>query len=465
MKPRKDFFIDYHPVDRPWAEWSAWHLEHAGYVVVVPAWDFRPGANVVQEIQRATVVAQHTIAILSPEYLAALNTQPAWAAAFAADLLVPVRVRPCEPSGLLRPIVYIDLVGQEEPAAKEVLLAGVGRALRPRPTVQVAAARPGSAPPPFPRSITMHVELTIDRPFADYAPDEQARLLCAIDVFLDLDGNVTITRKRPGSVKLTLALSPEQVARLRYAVQLGQFAEHNVVDVAVCTPPSAATTAPAAEPPRSSGAAAALAKGRLWQLIHAGADQPAGHECQAYLRRLDRGGQDWPEFFQATDGVAYRVAQEFPDLIPAVLARDDLCNESRMHIYSTWLPDYLSRELPKGQEPARKAPRSFAFFLQDRLRDYLRTIRLREARRRQLLAEQVRTLPRSATGPSLWSASLTSPEALTFLREIEATLPAHLAQIVSLVRSGWTYKEIADLQQVSAATISRHAAQIRVLFT
>jgi hypothetical protein len=86
MKPRKDFFIDYHPVDRPWAEWSAWHLEHAGYVVVVPAWDFRPGANVVQEIQRATVVAQHTIAILSPEYLAALNTQPAWAAAFAADL-------------------------------------------------------------------------------------------------------------------------------------------------------------------------------------------------------------------------------------------------------------------------------------------------------------------------------------------------------------------------------------------
>ena len=88
MPPRKDFFIDHHPIDRPWAEWSAWHLEHAGYVVVTPAWDFRPGANVVQEIQRATVVAKHTLALLSPEYLKALNTQPAWAAAFAADLLV-----------------------------------------------------------------------------------------------------------------------------------------------------------------------------------------------------------------------------------------------------------------------------------------------------------------------------------------------------------------------------------------
>ena len=311
----------------------------------------------------------------------------------------------------------------------------------------------------------MHVELTIDRPFADYAPAEQARLLRAIAVLLDLDGNITITRKRPGSVKLTLALSPEQVARLRYAVEQGKLAEHHVVTVAQCSPPPSTPGAPPAVPPRSAGAPAVLGKTRLWELIHAGADQPAWHECQAYLRRLDVSGQGWPAFFQATDGVAARVAQDFRDLIPGVLARDDLFNESRMHIYSTWLPDYLSRELPKGQEPARKAPRSFAFFLQDRLREYLRTIRLREAHRRQLLVEQVRTLPRSATGPSLWSASLTSPETLTFLREIEATLPAHLAQIVSLVRSGWTYKEIAALQQVSEATISRHAAQIRVLFT
>ena len=145
----KDFFISYNEEDRDWAEWIAWQLEEAGSTAVIQAWDFRPGSNFIAEMQRAASEAQRTIAVLSPDYLASLFTQPEWQAAFAQDptgekrLLVPVRVRECELKGLLPQIVYIDLVGvNDEAAAREKLLDG----LKPRGKPDVA--------PSFPRSAT-----------------------------------------------------------------------------------------------------------------------------------------------------------------------------------------------------------------------------------------------------------------------------------------------------------------------
>jgi hypothetical protein len=49
---QKDFFISYTSTDRPWAEWIAWQLEHVGFSVVIPAWDFHPGGNFVLDMQR-----------------------------------------------------------------------------------------------------------------------------------------------------------------------------------------------------------------------------------------------------------------------------------------------------------------------------------------------------------------------------------------------------------------------------
>jgi len=144
----KDFFISYNKADREWAEWIAWQLEEAGYTTVLQAWDFRPGSNFVLDMQRASGEAQRMIAVLSPDYLAALYTQPEWAAAFARDptgekgTLLPVRVRECDLKGLLPQIVYIDLVGLDETAAKERLLAGA-RFERAKPTT--APAFPGEA--------------------------------------------------------------------------------------------------------------------------------------------------------------------------------------------------------------------------------------------------------------------------------------------------------------------------------
>jgi tetratricopeptide (TPR) repeat protein len=155
-----DFFVSYNRADRAWAEWIAWQLEAAGYTVVVQAWDFLAGHNFVLDMQRAASEAQRTIAVLSPDYLASRFTQPEWAAAFAQDptgehgLLLPVRVRVCEPKGLLPQIVYVDLVDLDEATARDRLLAGVTRTrAKPSKPPQFPGAKPSpsDARSPAPR--------------------------------------------------------------------------------------------------------------------------------------------------------------------------------------------------------------------------------------------------------------------------------------------------------------------------
>jgi hypothetical protein len=128
----KDFFISYNSADKDRAEWIAWQLEEAGYTAIIQAWDFGPGQNFVLAMQKAATEAKRTIAVLSPNYLNAKFTAPEWAAAFVQDptgeqrLLIPVRVEPVELTGLLKPIVYIDLVGiTEKSEARDILLKGI----------------------------------------------------------------------------------------------------------------------------------------------------------------------------------------------------------------------------------------------------------------------------------------------------------------------------------------------------
>lgn len=144
-KFNKDFFISYTSADRNWAEWIAWQLEDAGYSTIIQAWDFGPGENFVLAMQKAATEAARTIAVLSPDYLQSQFAAPEWAAAFAQDptgessLLVPIRVRKVTLTGLLRPIVYIDLVDCGEEEAKTKLLNGLKK------------ERISISKPPFPR--------------------------------------------------------------------------------------------------------------------------------------------------------------------------------------------------------------------------------------------------------------------------------------------------------------------------
>src|SRR3954470_11445333 len=133
---KRDFFIGFNKADRAWATWIAWILEEAGYSVIFQDWDFK--GNFVLEMDRAHTQSRRTVAILSPDYLTSRFTAPEWAARFAQDAtsehdrLIPVRVRPCDLEGLLAQIVYIDLVGCGEMAARDKLLRRIeGIRLKP----------------------------------------------------------------------------------------------------------------------------------------------------------------------------------------------------------------------------------------------------------------------------------------------------------------------------------------------
>ena len=131
------FFVSYNSADKAWAEWIAWTLEKAGHTTVIQAWDFRPGGNFVLDMQRAAAETDKTIVVLSEDYLKAKYTQSEWAAAFADDpesqerKLIPIRVRQCHPKGLLRSIVYVDLVGADEKTASQAILQALPQRLKP----------------------------------------------------------------------------------------------------------------------------------------------------------------------------------------------------------------------------------------------------------------------------------------------------------------------------------------------
>jgi tetratricopeptide (TPR) repeat protein len=148
-QPGRDFFISYTAVNRSWAEWIAVQLEAAGYTTLLQAWDFRPGSDFIHEMQQATTTAGRTIAVLSPAYFGSAFSEAEWRAAFffkdptgELGLLVPVRVQPCAPPGLLASRVYIDLVDADEPTARRLLLAGVGES-GARPTKVPFPGGPG----------------------------------------------------------------------------------------------------------------------------------------------------------------------------------------------------------------------------------------------------------------------------------------------------------------------------------
>jgi TIR domain/Effector-associated domain 9 len=133
-----DFFISYNRADKQWAEWIAWQLEEAGYSTAIQAWDFRPGNNFVMEMHKAATESNQTIAVLSESYLKSSFTQSEWAAAFASDpqslerKLLPVRVKECKLTGILAPLVYVDLVGLDESVAKQTFLMALAKRGKPK---------------------------------------------------------------------------------------------------------------------------------------------------------------------------------------------------------------------------------------------------------------------------------------------------------------------------------------------
>jgi hypothetical protein len=161
MDPGKAIFVSYTQADKAWAEWVAWTLEEAGHPVIIQAWDFRPGSNFVVKMQEA--LARRTVAILSEDYLKSAFATAEWAAAFATDplgkerKLIPIRVAPCSPTGLLKASVYVDLVGLGERDAQAAILGAFSERNKPSKSPLFPGASParniGPGPrPPYPGS-------------------------------------------------------------------------------------------------------------------------------------------------------------------------------------------------------------------------------------------------------------------------------------------------------------------------
>ncbi|WP_232295155.1 TIR domain-containing protein [Parafrankia sp. EUN1f] len=165
--------MSYAPADHEWAAWIAWQLEHAGYSVLVAAWDVVPGSIRMGTLDRVRACDQ-VLAVLSPDYLTSVYGTAEWRLAWTDDpdgdkrRLVPVRVQSCEPPSVLSFVTPIDLVGLDESGARDRLLAGItaSRTGRGKPTGEVPFPGPEgkgrkSAPyrgngteaaaPPFPR--------------------------------------------------------------------------------------------------------------------------------------------------------------------------------------------------------------------------------------------------------------------------------------------------------------------------
>jgi tetratricopeptide (TPR) repeat protein len=150
----RNFFLSYTGADCAWAEWVAWQLEQAGYSVVLQAWDFEPGDNLVARMRDALERSDRTIALISAAYLASPYCTDEWTGAFLHDpdgknRLLQVRIEACDLPRLLRSQVYIDLVGLSHQEAHARLLAGVKRGRR-RPASEPPFPNPQGAPPRFP---------------------------------------------------------------------------------------------------------------------------------------------------------------------------------------------------------------------------------------------------------------------------------------------------------------------------
>ncbi|MEV6975591.1 TIR domain-containing protein [Kitasatospora sp. NPDC093806] len=149
-----DFFISYSPADERWAAWIAWTLEEAGYRAFLQAWDFVPGTNFVDFMDRGVTESAAVIALLSRNYERSRYGRMEWQAAFRADpdapdrRLLTVRIEDIPVDGLLATLTYIDLVGVAEPArARQLLLTRVAQAMDGRARPELFPGYPGGEGP------------------------------------------------------------------------------------------------------------------------------------------------------------------------------------------------------------------------------------------------------------------------------------------------------------------------------
>ena len=136
------FFISYTGNDLEWARWIDRVLTGAQHETIVQFADFGIGSNFVVEMDKALRECDKVVLLLSEDSLNSDWVREEWTSALdpVQRNVLPVKVRPCSPDGLLAKRVFFDLTGidDEEQAARQLLQ-------------QVADLNPRDQPAPFPK--------------------------------------------------------------------------------------------------------------------------------------------------------------------------------------------------------------------------------------------------------------------------------------------------------------------------
>lgn len=130
-----DFFVSRAGSDSAIAEQIAAMLEEMGFKVVLQQWDFR-NRSFIERMHAALASTARMIALLSPDYLQSEYCAAEWQNVLATDplnkraRLIVVKVRECNPIGLLSAISYWNIAatsGQPE-AMRQLLRLATGPA-------------------------------------------------------------------------------------------------------------------------------------------------------------------------------------------------------------------------------------------------------------------------------------------------------------------------------------------------
>ncbi len=124
----KDFFISYTGTDVKHATWIAKILEEENYSVTIQEWDFQAGDNFISKINESLIECKKLIVVLSKNYLKSKWCEAEWTAKLAEQMhlnesnIIPIRIEAINVTGLLSPIVYIDIVDKNEQDARQEIL-------------------------------------------------------------------------------------------------------------------------------------------------------------------------------------------------------------------------------------------------------------------------------------------------------------------------------------------------------
>ena len=119
----KTYFISYTTrtaVDKAWAIWTEWVLRvKLGDKAIIQEYDCHPGDNFKKFMDNALKKADAVVCILTRDYMESDYCIDEWT---NADKIIPVRFDDCNPCGLLKSQVYIDLYSLDKDSAREKLL-------------------------------------------------------------------------------------------------------------------------------------------------------------------------------------------------------------------------------------------------------------------------------------------------------------------------------------------------------